>query len=145
MTNEEIVRRYTEASMRYDFDTMDELRHPDWSTYWPQSGELVRGSSNDRRMVESYPGGRPRLVQERLIGSEDRWAVSPFGGMYRVAGEGEAWWGEWRQIYPDGTTYFTVTLIELREGKVFRETVYWAEPFEPPEWRAPFVEPRRER
>lgn len=139
-TNDELVRRYTEAVMRFDYDTRDALRHPDWTAFWPQSGEVVRGSTNDRQIAEHYPGGHPRIVQGRIVGSEDRWAVSPLGGVYRVAGEGENWWAEWQQIYPDGRVYFTVTLIELREGKVLRETIYWAEPFDPPAWRAPWVE-----
>jgi hypothetical protein len=139
-TNDELVRQYAEALMRFDYDTMDALRHPDWTAFWPQSGEVIRGTSNDRQIGEHYPGGHPRIVQTRLVGSEDTWALSPLGGLYRVAGEGENWWGEWQQIYPDGRTYFTVDLFELRDGQVFRETIYWAERFEPPAWRAPWVE-----
>lgn len=143
VSNDDLVRRYTEALMRFDYDMMDALRHPDWTAYWPQSGESVRGSANDRQIGEHYPGGHPQMVHTRIVGSEDRWAVSPLGGVYRVAGEGENWWGEWQQIYPDGRIYYTVTLIELRDGKVFRETIYWAEPFDPPAWRAPWVEQTR--
>lgn len=141
MTNEEVVRNYAAAHMSQDHDALGALRHPEWTSVWPQSGELLRGTQNDRRMIESYPGGAPRVVaQERLIGSEDRWGLSPFGGMYRVAGEGENWWGEWRMIYPDGRTYLVVILMELRDGKIYRETLYWPEPFDPPAWRAEFVE-----
>jgi hypothetical protein len=35
-----------------------------------------------------------------------------------------------------------VDVIELREGKVWRETVYWAPQFDAPEWRRPFVQVR---
>lgn len=141
MTNEEVVRRYAAAEMEFDHDTLRALRHPDWTALWPQSGELIRGSDNERAIVEGYPGGAPRVVKaERMIGSEDRWATSPMGGAYRVDGEGENWWGEWRMVYPDGSTFFTVILLELRDGKIFRETLYWAAPFESPEWRAPYVE-----
>jgi hypothetical protein len=66
--------------------------------------------------------------------------MSPSGGIYRVEGEGENWWAEWRMRYPDGRVFLTVILLELRDGKVWRETLYWAEPFEPPEWRAGHVE-----
>jgi hypothetical protein len=31
-------------------------------------------------------------------------------------------------------------LLELRDGKIWRETTYWAEPFEAPEWRSKFVD-----
>lgn len=141
MTNEELVRRYAEAMTVFDYETLARLRHGDWSSAWPQSGELVRGTENDRQIMRDYPGGAPRLLpQGRIVGSEDRWAVSPLGGVYRVAGEGENWWGEWRMAYPDGRVWWTVILLELRDGQVYRETQYWAEPFDPPEWRAQWVE-----
>ena len=141
MTTEELVHKYAAAHIAQDHDALATLRHPEWTSVWPQSGELLRGSHNDRLMIENYPGGAPRVVaQERIIGSEDRWGLSPFGGLYRVAGEGENWWGEWRMRYPDGREYLTVILLELRDGKVFRETLYWPEPFEAPEWRKPYVE-----
>ena len=35
---------------------------------------------------------------------------------------------------------YKVDLMELRDGLVHRETVYWAPPFEAPDWRRPFVE-----
>jgi len=31
-------------------------------------------------------------------------------------------------------------IIELRDGKMWRDTRYYAEPFEAPEWRAQWVE-----
>jgi hypothetical protein len=33
-----------------------------------------------------------------------------------------------------------VCIIELRDGKVLRETDYYAQPFQAPEWRAQWVE-----
>jgi hypothetical protein len=36
--------------------------------------------------------------------------------------------------------YNSVLIIELRDGKMFRDTRYYAEPFEAPEWRAQWVE-----
>jgi hypothetical protein len=32
-------------------------------------------------------------------------------------------------------------LIEFRDGKIWKETRYYAEPFDPPPWRAQWVEP----
>lgn len=107
---------------------------------WPQSAEIVRSLEAEKQIALGYPGGHPTLTPGRIIGSEDRWALSPLGGVYRVSGDGENWYGEWQMTYPDGKTWFTVTLIELRDGKVWRETTYWAEPFEAPEWRKDFVE-----
>jgi hypothetical protein len=31
-------------------------------------------------------------------------------------------------------------IIELRDGKMWRDTRYYAEPFEAPEWRAQWIE-----
>jgi hypothetical protein len=33
-----------------------------------------------------------------------------------------------------------VLIIELRDGKMFRDTRYYAEPFEAPAWRSEWVE-----
>ena len=141
MTNEEVVRRYAAAEIEFDSDALQALRHPEWTAVWPQSGEIIRSSANERAMMNSYPGGTPTVVaQKPMIGSEDRWALTPMGGLYRVVGEGENWWGEWRMAYADGKEYLVVILLELRDGKIYRETLYWAEPFEAPEWRKQFVE-----
>jgi hypothetical protein len=37
--------------------------------------------------------------------------------------------------------YHGVAILELRDGKVWRDTRYFAEPFEAPQWRARWVEP----
>ena len=34
-----------------------------------------------------------------------------------------------------------VVIVELHDGKITRETRYYPEPFEAPEWRAQWVEP----
>jgi hypothetical protein len=140
MTNEEVVRAYADALTRWDFDALGKLRHDDWSALWPQSGEVVRSNEADRQIATGYPGGTPQLVGSRLVGSQDRWLTSPLGGAYRVSGDGDSWWAEWRMSYPDGRTWFTITLVELRDAKIWRETVYWAEPFDAPEWRRDFVD-----
>lgn len=141
MTNAEVVRRYLAAQVDHDYDTLTALRHSDYSAVWPQSGEVVRGNANMRAILENYPGGAPRLAPEgNLVGSEDRWAVSPLGGAYRIAGEGENWWGDWQITYADGHTWRVIMLIELRDGQILRETAFWAEPFAAAEWRAQWVE-----
>ena len=40
----------------------------------------------------------------------------------------------------DGRPFHTVSVMEFRGGKVARETHLFAEPFEPPAWRARWVE-----
>jgi hypothetical protein len=40
----------------------------------------------------------------------------------------------------EGQVFSVVLIIELRDGKMWRDTRYYAEPFEAPEWRAQWVE-----
>ena len=138
-TNEDIARRYAAAAARFDLDAMAALRHPDWQASWPQSGERVISDANYRRIVAAYPGGPPVAEIQRVVGAEDRWVVTPANTVQQIAGSGDFWWSEWRMTYPDGRTYHCVELIELRDQRVWRETVYWAEPFSPPDWRSRWV------
>jgi hypothetical protein len=46
---------------------------------------------------------------------------------------------EWRSDYPaydDGPWNFGVSIHQFRGDRIARETIYVAEPFEAPEWRA---------
>ena len=140
MTNEEIVRRYAEAVSRGDFATAEAFRHPDWVSDWPQSGERVTSSAAMRAITENYPGGVWESHERRLTGSEDEFVVTPSGTMLRVAGAGETWTAEWYTRYPDGSQYFVIVIVQLRDGRIHRETTYFAAPFEAPEWRRQWVE-----
>lgn len=139
-TNEEVVEQYARALAGMDLDTLASLRHPDWSVDWPQSAERVHDSESYAEIVRRYPGGRPTATVTRIVGSEDRWVVTPGNTVLKIVGSGDSWWGEWLAVYPDGETYHVIALIELRDGRVRHETVYWAPPFAAPEWRRPFVE-----
>ena len=48
------------------------------------------------------------------------------------------------RTYDDAPSINSVTIMEFRGDKVFRETVYICDPWEPPEWRAQWVEPMTE-
>lgn len=132
-----VLARYWEADKRNDSEALRNLRHPEWVAEWPQSGERIRGHRNDRMIHENYPG-YPAHELRSIAGQPEQWALSPLGPV-RISGEGDLWIGEALFTYPDGP-YHTVGIFELRDGLVRRETVYWAEPFEPPAWRAKWVE-----
>ena len=42
--------------------------------------------------------------------------------------------------YADGSVYQGVSIMEFRDGKLVKETDYFAQPFEAPQWRAQWVE-----
>jgi len=139
-SNEETVRRYLAAHVVHDHAALASLRDPEWTIDWPQSGERVRGSENDRAIMDNWPGGRPNSLSVRTVGSEDRWVVTPFNTIQRVVGSGDFWWADGTSAYPDGSTWFISAILELRHGKMFRETWYFGPPFEAPAWRAAWVE-----
>ena len=140
LTNDECVRQYAAASAAFDIPALAALRHPEWMVFWPQSGERVHSTEAFAEIVANYPGGAPTTEITRIVGSEDQWVVTAGNTVMRVAGSGDFWWSEWRLTYPGGEVYLVVDLFELRDGLVYRETVYWAAPFEAPDWRAPWVE-----
>ena len=62
-------------------------------------------------------------------------------GLRRVLVRDGLWVIEWVNDYGGGRVHDVVAIVELRDGKIFRETRYYAEPFEAPEWRVQWVEP----
>lgn len=140
LSNEDCVRQYATASAAHDITALIALRHPDWMVVWPQSGERVQGSQAWAEILANYPGGAPTTEITRIVGAEDQWVMTPGNTVLKIAGSGDFWWSEWRLTYPNGEVYLVVDMFELRDGLVYRETVYWAAPFEAPSWRAPWVE-----
>jgi hypothetical protein len=100
-----------------------EERHEDYLVEFPQSGERL-DRDGLRRLQESFPGGTPPRIELR-----------------RVTGHGDVWIGESLIRYADGAVVHGVSRVEFRDGKMWRETRYYAEPFEVPAWRASWSKP----
>jgi hypothetical protein len=98
-------------------------RHQDYLVEFPQSGERL-DRDGLRRLQESFPGGTPPRIELR-----------------RVTGHGDVWVGESLIRYADGAVVHGVSRVEFRDGKMWRETRYYAEPFEVPAWRASWSRP----
>ena len=118
----ELIERYLAANAVDDFDTLEQMRHPDWQEAWPQSGEIVPGSANYRAARLGQPAGAPKVTPGRSGGS------------------GDTWWSEAVVHYGDGSRWLAVSIFELRDGLVHRERVYFGPPFPAPAWRAQWVE-----
>jgi ketosteroid isomerase-like protein len=101
------------------------LRHPDYVMEMPQSGERIRGRENMRAFQEAYPNP-PTITPRRVVGSGDVWVV------------------EGRSDYGDGHVFNVAMVVEFRDGKIWKDTRYYAEPFAPPAWRSSWVEPMEE-
>ena len=97
-----------------------ELRHEDYVMEMPQSGERIRGRQKMREFQEAYPNP-PSMQLRRVLVRDELWVAE------LVSDYGE-------QVYD------VALIIELRDGKMWRDTRYYAEPFEAPAWRAQWVE-----
>ena len=137
-----IVERYARAIQDKDFDAIAALIADDFIDEMPQSGERVRGKANELAILRNYPGGvgtiEPSSTQ--LVGSEDRWVLTPTFSVLRIEGSGDVYTYVGTARYPNGETWQMIAIIELRQGKVAKTTTWYAAPFDAPDWRAPFVE-----
>ena len=108
------------ASDINDFETEHSIYHEDAVLEYPQSGERIRGRRNIQ-VTRSKQPSKKRFVVRRIIGRGDLWVT------------------EYVLTY-DGRPSYTVSIMEFRVGKVVQETQFFADPFEAPAWRAPWVE-----
>ena len=92
-----------------------------------------------------FEGGLPEAEAEEVHGgsSEAVHVVTPFPmvmPVITVIGSGDTFTVTWKAQYPRGDEYYTISILQLKEGKILKETLYWASPSEAPEWRREFVE-----
>ena len=87
---------------------------------FPRGGERIRGKANILAFRSTYPAS----LDFQLRGT---------------IGRGDLWVNEYVIRY-DGKPSNVVGIMEFRGSEVFRETVYVGDPWEPPAWRAQWVE-----
>jgi hypothetical protein len=138
-SNRAIVDRYL-AALPGDQETLRALRHDHYVEDWPHTGERIRGAERAARIHEPYPGGLPTGGVVRVVGSEDRWVMTPSYTLLRVSGTGDVYTALLRARYPDGSLWWVVTFLEVRDAKIYRATTLFAPHLEAPEWRAQWVE-----
>jgi ketosteroid isomerase-like protein len=114
------IQHHWEAADAGDQEGVHEIYSEDVVVEWPQSGERVPGRANIKALRENHPS---------VLGFKPR----------RILGGGDLWLTEYVITY-DGRPVHAVSIMEFRDGKVARETIYFADPFVPPEWRARWVE-----
>jgi hypothetical protein len=117
----EIERVWKELNQR-NFGIIEEVASADYVQEWPQSGERIRGAANARAVNETYPVDQfPTMELTRVLAGEN-FAIS-----------------EAKLDYA-GTPFYGISIFELKDGKIVKETDYFAAPFEAPEWRSKLVE-----
>jgi hypothetical protein len=94
-----------------------EMYHDDAVLEFPQSGERFVGVENLREWRSSYPASTTVEFRE-IRGREDLWVA------------------EISISYDGGPWNFGVSILEFRDQRIARESIYLAEGWEPLEWRA---------
>jgi len=123
MDEQEAHRFHTDLYSRLSPEEEYNVRHQDYVMEMPQSGERFRDRENMRAFQEAYHISPPPSMQVRRVQVKERlWVV-----------EGVI-------DYGDGRVFDVVVISELKDGKMWRDRWYFAEPFEAPEWRAQWVE-----
>jgi ketosteroid isomerase-like protein len=93
------------------------MYHEDAVLEFPQSGERFEGVENFREWRSRYPANTSFEFRE-------------------VRGEGDVWVAELTVSYDDGPPNYGISILEMRDGKIARESIYVSEGWQAPEWRA---------
>ena len=119
--NRTTLERAIAALFANDFDGATEAMADDAVVEWPQSGERIVGRQACTLVYRNYPGGSPSYELRRISGSGDLFVVEAVGR------------------YGSDASHMT-GIVEFRDGKIVRQTDYFASPFEAPAWRSQWVE-----
>jgi ketosteroid isomerase-like protein len=119
-SNKESVERLLAGINGGNVSVMDEVFHNDALMDWPQFGERIRGAENRRNVYANIPV-LPKVAPRRIFGAGDLWIAEAV-------------------LDYDGSKFNVILVFEFRDGRIERETAYWATPSEPAPWRASWVE-----
>ena|SRR5512144_2861383 len=111
---------YFHAFERWDLATVESLVAEDAVDGRPQSGERFVGRANVMGMLRSLPS-EPEIEWRSIRGGP------------------RVWIAEGIVDYGDGPVNL-IGIAELDGGLVVRADYYFADPFEPADWRVPFAE-----
>src|SRR4029077_9485828 len=117
----EALNTHWHASAVGDANAENVIYEDDAICDYPQSGERVLGRSNLQALRSHHPGKPSGFKVKRILGNGDLWIT------------------EYNITYRGGPPY-KVIFMEFRNGKVVRETQYFADPFEAPAWRSQWVQ-----
>lgn len=139
MTERQLIERYWRAQHPRDSATLSALRHAGFEVLWPQTNERIPSDAADISIHSNYPG-YPEHVMRGGEGDEDRWLPPsaalgmPTRRPIRLSGGGGIWVGEAQLTYGDGSVWFATMALETEDGRVDRETTWYAPSLPVPEW-----------
>ncbi len=117
----ELLNAHWHASATGDADAEHDIYDDNVICDYPQLGERILGRGNLQALRSHHPGKPSDFTVRRILG------------------QGKLWITEYTIVY-QGRPGCTVSMMELRNGKVVHETQYFADPFEAPAWRSQWVQ-----
>jgi hypothetical protein len=117
----ESLNRHWQASADGDLNAEHDIYDDAAICDYPQSGERIVGRANLQALRSHHPDKPSGFKVRRMVGNGDLWIT------------------EYTINYQDRQAY-TVSIMEFRDGKVVRETQYFADPFAAPAWRTQWVQ-----
>lgn len=138
-----LVERWAKALGAVDVEAFKELVHDDAVDEYPQSGERVVGRANLEAVARHYPGVDTQPIHgamDRVLGADDEWTMGPSFNVTRITGTGDEFAIAGTLTYPNEETWHVSQFIRIRDGRIWRITSYFSPPFDPPAWRAQWVE-----
>jgi SnoaL-like domain len=114
------LERHWAVSGQDDPVTVHEIYRDNVVVEYPQSGERIIGRANLQSLRAAYPAKLTFAIR-------------------RISGSGDLWVTEYVITYGEKPVN-TVSIMEFQDGKVVRETLYFADPFDPPAWRSRWVQ-----
>lgn len=82
-----VFEAYLKATNARDVQALESLVHEDFEDRYPQSGERTVGFANLRAIIANYPaGGYEGQGTGRIVGTEDRWVLTPAFTVLRIEG-----------------------------------------------------------
>lgn len=121
-TTHAAIEEYWRRMNSNDWQAVGQLLHDDFVLEWPQSGERIRGRENFAAVNAKYPAAGPwRFAVRQLIADENGAATDV-------------------KVSAPTISARVVTFFELRDGRIWRMTEFWPDPFEAAAWREQWVE-----
>ena len=140
----ELVIRESEFVNGGQFDRLGEVLAEDVVIEWPQSSERVRGIANFRAILENAPGGNLQASSHTAAlfpeSDEERFETPSRFKLVETEGYEDSATSVVKNRYRDGSEWFVISVVRASRGKIVQLVQYFAPLYDPPEWRAQWVE-----
>ncbi|HEX6819093.1 MAG TPA: nuclear transport factor 2 family protein [Ktedonobacterales bacterium] len=116
------VEEYWRRMNTNEWQVVGQLLHDNFVLDWPQSGERIRGRNHFAAVNANYPAAGPwRFAVQRVVTDDNAAATDVLVSAPTISAR-------------------VVTFFELRDGRIWRMTEFWPDPFEAATWRSQWAE-----